>query len=311
MGGTLSVESAVGVGSTFTLTLPHDPAPALEPPLSALPGWAGQRVLVAESDATNRRILAAMLSRWTLTVQTVPSVAEALGRLRAEPWDLVILNRQLPGVEDAGPFAVGNDGTASARSVPDGRIGPVAVRISTPIRSKCLHRTLSQALGGGAPAEIAASLLDPGLAQRMPLRILVADDNPVNQRVAGRLLERWGYHPGLACNGLEVLEAVRNHCYDLVLLDVQMPEMDGIEAARRICAEMPPGRRPRIIALTAGVFKQDRERCMEAGMDGFLSKPIVVGELKAALEQCFVKLLPSAPPTDSPPPRRYARIQVS
>jgi CheY-like chemotaxis protein len=95
--------------------------------------------------------------------------------------------------------------------------------------------------------------------------------------------------PDAAFNGLDVLKAVRRNGFDLVLLDVHMPEMDGIEAAQRICAEMPAGHRPQLIALTASAFKEDRDRCLEAGMDGFLSKPIKVADLQAVLEECYAK----------------------
>jgi CheY-like chemotaxis protein len=115
------------------------------------------------------------------------------------------------------------------------------------------------------------------------LRILVAEDNPVNQKVAVRLLERMGYRADVASNGLETLEAVRRQPYDLILMDVEMPEMDGLEATRCIVSDVPRGRRPRIVAVTANAFKEDRQRCLDAGMDDYLAKPLNAGHLRDAL----------------------------
>jgi CheY-like chemotaxis protein/HPt (histidine-containing phosphotransfer) domain-containing protein len=124
------------------------------------------------------------------------------------------------------------------------------------------------------------------MAQRLPLRILLAEDNAVNQKVALAILGRMGYRADVAGNGLEAIEALRRQVYDLVLMDVQMPEMDGLEAARRICQEWPQDKRPRLIAMTAGAMEGDREKCLEAGMDDYISKPVKVEALQAGLERC-------------------------
>ncbi len=123
------------------------------------------------------------------------------------------------------------------------------------------------------------------LARRLPLRILIADDNVINQKVARLLLEKLGYRSDLAANGLEVLEALQRQRYDVILMDVQMPELDGLEATRRICREWPEHRRPRIIAVTAGAMRGDREKCIEAGMDDYISKPVQAEELEIVLER--------------------------
>jgi CheY-like chemotaxis protein/HPt (histidine-containing phosphotransfer) domain-containing protein len=121
------------------------------------------------------------------------------------------------------------------------------------------------------------------------LRILLAEDNLVNQKVAARILERMGYRAELAANGLEVLEALKRQTYDVVLMDVHMPEMDGLEATRRICYQWAPAERPRIIAMTAGAMQGDREKCLEAGMDDYVSKPVRVEELQSALQRAAEK----------------------
>ncbi|MCG8456844.1 MAG: response regulator, partial [Holophagales bacterium] len=136
------------------------------------------------------------------------------------------------------------------------------------------------------PIERAATGIDPDLARKMPLRILVADDSAVNQKVARLFLERMGYRADLAANGLEVLEALERQHYDVVLMDVQMPELDGLETTRKIVHDSAGGKRPRIIAVTAGAMRGDRERCLEAGMDGYVSKPVQAEELQEALIRC-------------------------
>jgi signal transduction histidine kinase/CheY-like chemotaxis protein/HPt (histidine-containing phosphotransfer) domain-containing protein len=145
------------------------------------------------------------------------------------------------------------------------------------------------------------------LADRLPLRILMAEDNSINQRVGLLLLERMGYGADVAGNGVETLEALRRQPYDLVLMDIQMPVMDGLEATRRIRAELPAGRQPRIIALTANVLREQREACLAAGMDDFLQKPVVFADLRAALSRCASLEPPPAPgaedaETAAPPP---------
>ena len=125
--------------------------------------------------------------------------------------------------------------------------------------------------------------MDAGMAERHPLRILLAEDNVVNQKLALRLLQQMGYRSDLASNGVEAVESVERQPYDLVLMDVQMPEMDGLEAARRISAKHPDGGRPRIVAMTANAMAGDREMCLAAGMDDYITKPIRVEALVQAL----------------------------
>ena len=124
-----------------------------------------------------------------------------------------------------------------------------------------------------------------GLADEHPLRILVAEDNAVNQKLALRLLEKMGYRADVAGNGLEAIEALERQHYDVILMDVQMPEMDGLEASREIAARWSPDQRPAIIAMTANVMEGDRETALEAGMDDYVAKPIRVEELVGALKR--------------------------
>ncbi|HET6803206.1 MAG TPA: response regulator, partial [Casimicrobiaceae bacterium] len=135
-----------------------------------------------------------------------------------------------------------------------------------------------------APVTATAPRLDGTIAARHPLRILLAEDNVVNQKLALRLLQQMGYRADLASNGLEAIDSVQRQTYDVVLMDVQMPEMDGLDASRAICARWPPGERPRIIAMTANAMQGDRDMCLAAGMDDYVTKPIRVERLVEALQ---------------------------
>jgi CheY-like chemotaxis protein/HPt (histidine-containing phosphotransfer) domain-containing protein len=130
-----------------------------------------------------------------------------------------------------------------------------------------------------------APVLDGTLARRFPLRVLLADDNPINQKVGLSVLNKLGYRADVANNGLEVLKALEQKPYDVLFLDVQMPEMDGLEATRKICERWPRDRRPVIIAMTGNALMGDRERCLQAGMDDYISKPVRIAELQSALER--------------------------
>jgi CheY-like chemotaxis protein/HPt (histidine-containing phosphotransfer) domain-containing protein len=138
--------------------------------------------------------------------------------------------------------------------------------------------------------------VDARLAERLPLRILLAEDNSINQKVGLLMLERMGYLADVAGNGAEVLEALHRQPYDLVLMDIQMPGMDGLEATRRIRDELPRERQPRIVAMTANVLPEQRDACRLAGMDDFVQKPVGLADLRAALERCE----PAAPPDREP-----------
>jgi len=162
-----------------------------------------------------------------------------------------------------------------------------AAFLTKPIRQSQLFDTLVGLLdAAGAPhaaTTTTAPRFDAELASRHPLRILLAEDNVVNQKLALRLLQQMGYRADLASNGLEAVESVERQPYDVVLMDVQMPEMDGLDAAREICAKWAAHERPRIIAMTANAMQGDREQCLAAGMNDYVTKPIRVDQLVAAL----------------------------
>ena len=165
--------------------------------------------------------------------------------------------------------------------------GPFAATLAKPLRQSQLFDTLVSLLTKDAAPKAAAApakpRMDAEMATRDPLRILLAQDNVVNQKLALRLLQQMGYRADVAGNGIEAIESAARQSYDVVLMDVQMPEMDGLEATRRITAKYGPEQRPRIVAMTANAMQGDREECLAAGMDDYLTKPIRVDALVAAL----------------------------
>jgi signal transduction histidine kinase/DNA-binding response OmpR family regulator len=303
MGGTMWVESdgVPGRGSTFNTTITVGMA---ETEVStgeiATSSLEGRRVLILDDSATNRRIAAAYATSWGMTVAEAENEEEALAAIEHDrPFDLVLLDLVMPGKDgidigaeirsrgyDAMPMILVSS-IGRREAMIDPRAGSVGFAgfMAKPIKPGTLRSAIERALGGGGPSTPVrrATVLDPGFASRHPLRILLAEDNPVNQKVALTMLGKLGYRADVAGNGLEAVDAVARQTYDLVLMDVQMPEMDGIEATRRIVAEMPD--RPRIVAMTADAMQGDRERCIEAGMDDYVSKPIRPETLVDALER--------------------------
>ncbi len=308
MGGSMWVQSAgPGQGSTFFFTIV---APAAESPqlnrrdfIGQQPALAGKRVLVVDDNATNRKVLALQTAKWGMVVRDTEFPRTALQWVSDDAaneaaFDLAILDMHMPNM----------DGLELARRIREqqptlplvlfsslGRReagdteGLFSAYLSKPLRQSQLFDTLAGLLTHDqAPRPErpkAKPTMDPGMAARHPLRILLAEDNVVNQKLAMRLLQQMGYRADLASNGLEAVESVQRQPYDAVLMDVQMPELDGLDATRRICAFMPAGERPRIVAMTANAMQGDREMCIAAGMDDYLTKPIRVERLVEALAQ--------------------------
>jgi CheY-like chemotaxis protein/HPt (histidine-containing phosphotransfer) domain-containing protein len=162
--------------------------------------------------------------------------------------------------------------------------GVFSAQLSKPLKASQLYNTLIQLLTGGVAEEAAEPAAD-GKRTRSALRILLAKDNAMNQKVALRLLERLGYRADIANNGLEAIDALERKPYDVVLMDVQMPELDGLDATRRICEQWSAESRPHIIAMTANALPEDREACFAAGMNDYVAKPIRAEELAAALKR--------------------------
>ena len=300
MGGAMSVESAgLGLGATFRFSI-RAPATALPEGarrdlLGLQPALLGKRMLVVDDIAINRRILALQAAKWGMQVHDEASPEQALVTLAREPYDLAIIDMHIPTLDgqmlaqrirDAGHTLPLVLFTSLGRR--EGHDGLFAATLAKPLRQSQLFDTLVTLLAGGtapkpAPAQ-ARPHIDAGMAQGHPLRILLAEDNAVNQKLALRLLSQMGYRADLASNGVEAIECIERQTYDLVLMDVQMPEMDGLEASRSITARWPADTRPRIVAMTANAMQGDREACLAAGMDDYITKPIRVEQLVGALK---------------------------
>jgi CheY-like chemotaxis protein len=262
------------------------------------PELEGKRLLIVDDNATNRRVLGLQTAKWGMQSRATESPQEALRWLeQGEAFDLAILDMHMPEMDG---LTLARQIRARIATLPLVLFSSLGRReagdddklfnayLAKPIRQSHLYDTLvgllAQDVAPRATATAAAkSRLDPEMAARHPLRILLAEDNVVNQKLALRILQQMGYRADLASNGMEAVESVQRQTYDVVLMDVQMPEMDGLEASRRITQRWPVTERPRIVAMTANAMQGDRELCLQAGMDDYLTKPIRVDELVQAL----------------------------
>ena len=303
MGGSIWVESQVNKGSTFHFTILAEAGPSVgRGDLEDLqPQLTGKRVLIVEENVRTRRTLVELIKGWGMIPRQTGSPNRALSWLnRGECFDVAILDRQTTGMNGLS-LAKETRQTRDARELPLVMLAPLGQRdageerpdiratLTKPLKVSKLYNVLADIfIQGPVPLrqKEGKSLFDPQLAERFPLRILLAEDNTINQKVMLRLLERFGYRADVAANGLEAINSLSRQSYDVIFMDLQMPQMDGLEATRKICAQWAERKRPRIVAMTANVTAEDREACRDAGMDDYLAKPIRVQELAGVLNRC-------------------------
>jgi signal transduction histidine kinase/DNA-binding response OmpR family regulator len=310
MGGRIWVESNPGSGSQFHFTVQFKDSKMTGRATGPSPLLRGVKVLVVDDNATNRRILDGMFTNWKMKPKSIESAGLALAELSVaqsspEPYELIVTDMHMPGMD-------GFDLVDRIRKQPDSikakilmltsgshqgdaercKSLSISAFLSKPIRQAELREALARVLGDtGAQGIPAAAVAASDAASRsgrtyQGLRILLAEDNPVNQKVAKRMLEKRNHQVVLAGNGAQALEALSKQSFDLIFMDVQMPEMDGMEATARIRAqENLSGGHQTIIALTAHAMKGDREICLAGGMDDYLTKPIRPEELDAVIHK--------------------------
>ncbi len=304
MGGEMWVESELGSGSTFHFSIQgvSVAAPVRAYQEDIQPVLQDKKVLIVDDNATNRLILTRQTESWHMHSQATEYPQEALDWIRqGMSFDLGILDMQMPEM----------DGLSLAREIrsldtPASKLPLImltslgrrevkedmhefAAFLNKPIKPSSLFDALVSIFTGQTTRVMRRDAkdlqLDEQMGKKWPLRILLAEDNATNQKLAQRLLGRIGYHPDVAANGLEVLQALERQPYDVVLMDVQMPEMDGLEATRRLREQFPAIQQPQVIAMTANAMQGDREMCLEAGMDDYISKPIRIEVLVEALSK--------------------------
>ena len=320
MGGTMWADSAPGQGSTFHFTFLAEEAPVTAPPHARgdQPQLHAKRLLVVDDNGTNREIVVRQARSWGMRPRATGRPREALTWVeRGDPFEVAILDMQMPEI-DGLALAHGIRGQPAGRALPlvlltslgrpeRSRAREFAVTLTKPVRASQLYDALMGILAR-RPEERkepeARVTAGPGAAAapaRSRLRILVAEDNGVNQQLALGLLGKLGYEADVAGNGAQAVEAVEGESYDLVLMDVEMPELDGLEATRRIRRRRPHGP-PRIIAMTANALQEDREACFAAGMDDYLAKPLRVAQLAEALT--------TAEPVEEAPPLASGALEA-
>ena len=299
MGGTIQVESVPGVGTTFTFSIRTTASRSsfLNYVHFNTDGLQGKKILVVDDNKTNRDILQTQLLHWKFQPTVACSAEEALKFLAEEnDFELVITDMQMPGTDGVGlaqnirqenptlPIlllsSIGNEQKKQFEHL-------FSQILTKPVKQKVLSKAiashLKKTIKPGLRGETVSGKLTEDASAHIPLRILIAEDNPVNQTLAVRTLQKLGYETSVAENGVIALQELQRSSYDMILMDVQMPEMDGLEATRII--RQDPNLQPIIIAMTANAMTEDKEACLQAGMDDYISKPIRMDQLVQTLSK--------------------------
>lgn len=295
MGGRIWAQSEEGRGSTFHFTIKAGNAPASDktesktPSGEVQPQLVGKSVLIVDDNKTNRRILGGYVYSWGMIPMVAASARDALGWIRrGDSFDIAILDVSMQEMDG---LALAEEIRKHNKTLPLVMLTSLGQRLpahhaclTKPIKPSQLQKVLTEILSRQLPAQKPAD--EPAVnneVQSNPLHILLAEDNISNQKVALQMLKRLGYGADAVANGIEAIHALERQPYDLVLMDVKMPEMDGLQATRQIRQRLPPEKQPKIIAITAYATEGDRERCLAAGMDDYISKPVRLSDLEATL----------------------------
>lgn len=303
MGGTMQVQSEVNVGTTFSFNIfaNENPLPIREHLNPTQPALADKVVLIVDDNCTNCDILQHKLAYWGINTHAVQSGQAALEWLQQNSADILLVDLRMPEMDGVMliekvkvrqqkmPYIIFMSPLGRQPTVAD---IDVAAYLKKPIRPSKLYTAITSIYTNveaekthGLSTE-SIVLFDIEMATKHPLRILLAEDNKVNQMVAKRMLQRLGYRIDIAANGLEAIEALERQSYDMVLMDVQMPEMDGVEATKAIRSRFAQAEQPKIVAMTANALKGDREYFLEQGMDDYISKPVILENLLRVLVEC-------------------------
>jgi signal transduction histidine kinase/two-component SAPR family response regulator/HPt (histidine-containing phosphotransfer) domain-containing protein len=325
MGGKMWAESVPGEGSTFQFTLNVEAQTQAAREIRQ-PKLADLKILIVDDNAISSQVLAEQSAKWGMVPRHTESAEEAIGWIRGgEPFDMAVIDLKMPGM-DGIALAMQIHMLPGAEMLPLVLLTPPGVRsdatsvahiafaqtVAKPVKPLQLCAALERALFSPKKAEAPAPAPKPDqlLAERLPLRILLCEDNSINQKVAARILQQLGYKTDIAENGRKGLEAINKQPYDLVFMDLMMPEMDGLEATRTIREwQKNPAAHPNyagrilIIAMTAHAMQADRERCLAAGMDDYLPKPIRPKEVRDAIERWGPKTNPAEEKKSAPAPK--------
>jgi signal transduction histidine kinase/CheY-like chemotaxis protein/HPt (histidine-containing phosphotransfer) domain-containing protein len=303
MGGNIWFESKQGIGTTFHFTVKTRIArniPARLYGVSA-PVFRNKRVLIVDDNETNRQILTLQCRNWGMLTRAASNGKEALNWIKAlDPFDLAVLDMQMPEM-DGLELSKRIRAYRTKEELPIIMLTSVGRQeinekdldnifsffVSKPIKQSSLYNMILSIFSNEEKIE---SIFKPRqqtarIAEEIPLKILVAEDNIINQKLIVKILSQMGYVADVVSNGLEVIEALKRQRYDLIFMDVQMPEMDGLETTRNILKNWKPNDRPIIIAMTANVMHGDREMCIDAGMDDYIGKPILIDKLSEKIRK--------------------------
>ncbi len=308
MGGEIIVESELNKGTSFKFFIESEVSSGsvVQYVNLTLVGCEGKKVLVVDDNSTNRKILRIQLEQWKLAPTLASSAIEALEILSADSkYDLIITDMQMPEMDGVRFSTIVKEKYVDMPVILLSSIGDESKKryphlfssiLTKPVKQQHLCKVIQIALKNQVqianPEQKSTNVLSIEFAESNPLDILIAEDNPINQKLIIKVLSKLGYNPDLANNGQEAVDKLVNHPYDLIFMDIMMPELDGLETTRHIRANFE--KQPMIVAMTANAMAEDREACKDAGMNDYLSKPIKLDELLVMLQKVHAEVMAEA-----------------